>query len=64
LRQVSCRVAAAVVKEISDIVGFEYGNKTLIFGTIFGEASELVAAGTKRTPWRADQSLDGAGALL
>ena len=57
------RIAAAVIEEITDIVGTEYTDEALILCAVVIEISEFVSARAERASRGADQSLYCTGAL-
>ena len=57
------RIAAAVIEEITDIVGTEYADEALILCAVVIEISEFVSARAERASRSADQSFYCAGAL-
>jgi hypothetical protein len=58
------RIAAAVVKEIADVVRLEDFNQPFILRPVFLQAFELVAAGAEGAGWRGQQTANGGRALL
>ena len=57
------RIAAAVIEEITDIVGTEYADEALILCAVVIEISEFVTARAERASRGADQSFYCTGAL-
>ena len=57
-------VAAAVVKEIADIMGPEYLDQPLVFGPVLFQAFQFVAAGAEGAGGRGQQPANRGAALL
>ena len=57
-------VAATVVEEVTDVVGLEHLDQTLVLGTVVLDALELVAAGAEGTARRVAQRGDVLVAFL
>src|SRR5690606_26686693 len=53
-----CRIAAAVIEEVTNIMGLEYVDQTLVFSAVGFQAFQLVTARAESTGRRVAQGSD------